>query len=117
MARLKEATRWRGTARRLRTARARRSVNLQTDAVRVAEEDSSALHAFGVRDNALVKELRAQTAHPHLSSAHVFDARDLERQVVEARRCTVEFPLALLSKREAKAVALAQERELFAHFV
>ena len=102
----RRAGRW----RRVLTCAAR-GEDFEPDAVRILEEDSARVRAFGVRDDAAMERFPARRAQPLLEGPHLGDRIDGEREVMETRSRRREPAIGLLPQGQNQAVAVAQKRK------
>src|ERR1044072_9340044 len=75
-------------------------IDLQADAVRVGEEDTSGRRALAVRDDPVIGRLYAELPQGGLGATNRLDVGRLERQVVQAGPVGGERTAALLPQRD-----------------
>src|SRR5581483_9289842 len=84
------------------------AVNLQTNAVRVLEEDAARICPFSVCHNSLVQKMYIQIAQPLLEEAHLIDTAGLEREMVQARTMLLKSSLTLLPERQHQPLSISK---------
>src|SRR5215217_9346204 len=85
--------------------------DLQSDAVRILEEDAARVAPFGVRHDALIREGGPKLPQRLLGGTDLLHALNSERQMVKPRVTTIVPALSLLPEGQHQRAVLRQEGE------